>query len=56
MQLVGLMAGTYTDPAALTFSQSYLKSDVPTQAYAFIYPLVTIARIFVAQILIILFF
>lgn len=56
MQLVGLMAGTYTDPAALTFSQSYLKSDVPTQAYATIYPLVTIARIFVAQILIILFF
>ncbi|MEZ4912281.1 MAG: putative transporter [Saprospiraceae bacterium] len=56
LQLVGLMSGTYTDPAALSFSQTYLKSDLPTQAYATVYPLVTIARIFVAQILIILFF
>ena len=56
MQLTGLMSGTYTDPAALSFSQTYLKSDLPTQAYATVYPLVTIARIFVAQLLIIIFF
>jgi len=52
--LVGLMSGTYTDPAALSFSTNYLDSDVPIQSYATVYPLVTIARIFVAQFLIIL--
>ena len=54
-QLVGLMSGTYTDPAALAFSTKYLDSDIPTQAYATVYPLVTIFRIFVAQLLILLF-
>ncbi len=52
--LAGLMSGTYTDPAALAFSSSYLDSDIPTQAYATVYPLVTIVRIFVAQLLILL--
>ena len=54
LQLVGIMSGAYTDPAALAFSTSYLDSDVPTQSYATIYPLVTIFRIFVVQILILL--
>jgi len=53
-KLVGLMSGTYTDPAALAFSNGYLDSDIPIQAYATVYPLVTIFRIFVAQILILL--
>lgn len=53
-QLVGLMSGTNTDPAALAFSNGYLDSDIPTQAYATVYPLVTIFRIFVAQMLILL--
>lgn len=53
-QLAGLMSGTYTDPAALAFCNGYMDSDVPTQAYATVYPLVTIFRIFVAQMLIIL--
>jgi len=53
-ELVGLMSGTYTDPAALAFSTKYLDSDIPTQAYATVYPLVTIIRIFVAQLLILL--
>ncbi len=55
LQLVGLMSGTYTDPAALSFSNSFFKSDVPTQAYASVYPLVTIARILIAQLFILLF-
>lgn len=54
-QMMGLMSGTYTDPAALAFSTSYINSDLPTQAYATVYPLVTIMRIFVAQLLILLF-
>lgn len=53
-QLAGLLSGTYTDPAALAFCNGYLDSDVPTQAYATVYPLVTIFRIFVAQMLILL--
>ena len=54
LQLSGIMSGSYTDPAALSFSTSYLDSDVPMQSYAQVYPLVTIFRIFVAQILILL--
>lgn len=55
LQLAGLMSGTYTDPAALAFSNGYFDSDIPTQAYATVYPFVTILRIFVAQLLILLF-
>lgn len=54
-QLVGIMSGSYTDPAALAFSTNYLDSDAPTQSYATVYPLVTFFRIFIAQILILLF-
>lgn len=55
-KLIGLMSGSYTDPAALAFSNGYVDSDVPTQSYATVYPLVTIFRIFVAQMLILLCF
>jgi putative transport protein len=55
MPLLGLMAGTYTDPAALAFSSSYFNNDLPTQAYATVYPLVTIMRILVAQLLVLYF-
>lgn len=54
-QLVGIMSGAYTDPAALAFSTKYLDSEIPNQSYATVYPLVTIARIFIAQLLILLF-
>ena len=54
-QLVGIMSGAYTDPAALAFSTKYLDSDIPNQSYATVYPLVTISRIFIAQLLILLF-
>jgi len=54
-QMVGIMSGSYTDPAALAFSNKYLDSDIPNQSYATVYPLVTISRILVAQLLILLF-
>lgn len=54
LQLVGLMAASYTDPAALAFGSSYFKSDIPNQSYATVYPLVTIMRIIVAQVLVLL--
>ncbi len=55
-KLIGLMSGSYTDPAALAFSNGYIQSDLPTQAYATVYPLVTIFRILVAQLLVLLFY
>ena len=54
LQLVGIMSGSYTDPAALSFSTNYLDSDIPIQSYAQVYPLVTIFRIFTASLLILL--
>lgn len=54
LQLAGLMSGTYTDPAALSFSNSYFKSDIPTLTYASVYPMVTIARILVAQLFVLM--
>jgi putative transport protein len=54
-QMVGIMSGSYTDPAALAFSTKYLDSDIPNQSYATVYPLVTSSRILVAQLLILLF-
>ena len=54
LQLAGIMSGSYTDPAALSFSTNYLENDVPIQSFAQVYPLVTIARIFTASLLILL--
>ena len=36
--IVGIMSGSYTDPAALSFSTN-LDSDIPIQSYAQVYPL-----------------
>ena len=55
LQLVGIMSGSFTDPAALSFSTNYLDNDVPIQSYAQVYPLVTIFRIFTASLLILIF-
>ncbi len=55
LKLVGLMSATYTDPAALSFSTQYFNSEIPNQSYVTVYPMVTIARILIAQFLILLF-
>ena len=55
LKLVGLMSATYTDPAALSFSNQYFNSEIPTQSYVTVYPMVTITRILLAQLLILLF-
>ncbi|MCF8427697.1 MAG: putative transporter [Bacteroidia bacterium] len=55
LPIMGLLAGSHTDPAALDFCTNYYRSDLPLQAYATVYPLVTIARIILAQILVIYF-
>jgi putative transport protein len=50
--LCGVLAGSMTDPPALAFAGSITNSDRPLLAYAAVYPLVMILRVFVVQILV----
>jgi putative transport protein len=49
--LGGMLSGAMTNPPALTFVSSLCRSEAPTLAYATVYPLATLLRIFVAQVL-----
>jgi putative transport protein len=49
--LGGLLAGAMTNPPALTFINHLCRSEAPTLAYVTVYPLTTLLRILVAQIL-----
>jgi putative transport protein len=55
LEVCGLLAGSMTDPPALAYAGSIAQSEAPAVAYATIYPLVMFLRIFVAQLLILLF-
>jgi putative transport protein len=50
--LCGVLAGSMTDPPALAFASSITRSDQPLVAYAAVYPLVMILRVFIVQILV----
>ncbi len=50
--LIGLLAGSTTDPPALAYSNSVSASDYPAVAYATVYPLVMFLRVLSAQVLI----
>ncbi len=50
--LMGLMAGSTTDPPALAYSNSTASNSYPAVAYATVYPLVMFLRVLTAQILI----
>lgn len=47
----GLLAGSMTDPPALAFANNISGSEVPNVAYATVYPLTTMLRIAVVQVL-----
>lgn len=49
--LGGMLSGAMTNPPALTFVSSICKSESPTLAYATVYPLATLLRILVAQVI-----
>jgi len=51
IDLSGLLAGSTTNPPALTFATSMAGSDAPTLAYATVYPLTMLLRILCAQLL-----
>ncbi len=50
--VLGLLAGSMTDPPALAFSGTLTKSQATNVAYATVYPLTMILRIVAAQILV----
>jgi len=54
-EICGLLSGSMTDPPALAYANSLARSEAPAVAYATIYPLVMFMRIFIAQLLIIIF-
>lgn len=53
-EICGLLAGSMTDPPALAFSQQATGSDAPAVAYATVYPLVMLLRVFSAQLVVFL--
>jgi putative transport protein len=55
LEICGLLSGSMTDPPALAFANSIAQSEAPAVAYATVYPLVMFLRIFIAQLLVLLF-
>lgn len=55
-ELCGVLAGGMTDPPALAFAQQTTGSDAPAVAYATVYPLVMLLRVFSAQLIVFLLF
>lgn len=53
--LMGLMAGSTTDPPALSFAVGSAGNDTPSVSYAAVYPLTMFMRVLSAQLLILLF-
>lgn len=53
--IMGMIAGSYTDPPALAYANSVCSKEAPAVGYSTVYPLTMFLRIFTAQ-LIILFF
>jgi putative transport protein len=55
LEICGLLSGSMTDPPALAFANSIAQSEAPAIAYATVYPLVMFMRIFIAQLMILVF-
>jgi len=53
--LIGMIAGTYTDPPALAYANSICPKDAPSVGYSTVYPLSMFLRIFTAQIIVLFF-
>lgn len=50
--IMGMIAGTYTDPPALAFANSQCTREAPAIGYSTVYPLSMFLRIFTAQMII----
>ena len=53
--IAGMVAGTYTDPPALAYSNSICSKEAPAVGYSTVYPLAMFLRIFTAQIIVLFF-
>ena len=53
--IAGMIAGTYTDPPALAYSNSICSKEAPSLGYSTVYPLAMFLRIFTAQIVVLFF-
>ncbi len=53
--LMGLMAGSMTDPPALAYANTIAGNDAPAVSYASVYPLTMFLRVLSAQLLILIF-
>lgn len=53
--IMGMIAGTYTDPPALAYANSVCSKKAPAVGYSTVYPLSMFLRIFTAQILVLFF-
>jgi len=54
--LMGLMAGSMTDPPALAYSNGAAANDIPAVGYATVYPITMFLRVLTAQLLILIFY
>ena len=55
LTLMGLLAGSTTDPPALAYSNAATGNDAPAVGYATVYPLTMFLRVLTAQLLILFF-
>ena len=53
--LIGLLAGSTTDPPALAYANMTAGNDAPAVSYATVYPLTMFLRVLTAQLMIVLF-
>lgn len=53
--IMGMIAGTYTDPPALAYANSACSKDAPAVGYSTVYSLSMFLRIFTAQIIVLFF-
>lgn len=53
--IMGMVAGTYTDPPALAYANSSCSKEAPAVGYSTVYPLSMFLRIFTAQICVLFF-
>lgn len=52
--IMGMIAGTYTDPPALAYANQSCSKEAPAVGYSTVYPLSMFLRIFTAQLIILL--
>ena len=53
--IMGMLAGTYTDPPALAYANASCSKEAPAVGYSTVYPLSMFFRIFTAQIVVLFF-